>query len=116
MFITINRVNGETVGVRNLNVSTQEDAGTSIDRVKGAIKYISTERSSLGAQQNRLEHTYKNLMNIVENTQAAESQIRDTDMAREMVQYSLSNILAQAGQSMMTQANQSNQGVLSLLS
>ena len=116
MFITINRVNGETIGVRDLNVSTQDNAGKSIDRVKGAIKYISTERSSLGAQQNRLEHTIKNLDNIVENTTAAESQIRDTDMAREMVQYSLKNILAQAGQSMMTQANQSNQGVLSLLS
>lgn len=115
MFITINRVNGETIGIRNLNVSTQENAGASIDRVKGAIKYINTERSSLGAQQNRLEHTYKNLMNVVENTQAAESLIRDTDMAAEMVRYSLNNILAQAGQSMMSQANQANQGVLSLL-
>ncbi|SCY05143.1 flagellin C-terminal helical region [Lachnospiraceae bacterium XBB2008] len=83
--------------------------------VKAAIKSVNKMRSDLGAVQNRLEHTIKNLDNIVENTQAAESQIRDTDMATEMVKYSNSNILAQAGQSMLAQANQSNQGVLSLL-
>ncbi len=83
--------------------------------VKSAIEKVSTQRSSLGAQQNRLEHTINNLNNVVENTTAAESAIRDTDMATEMVKYSNNNILAQAGQSMLAQANQSNQGVLSLL-
>ena len=82
---------------------------------KEAIKALSTQRSDLGAIQNRLEHTIKNLDNVVENTTAAESAIRDTDMATEMVKYSNNNILAQAGQSMLAQANQSNQGVLSLL-
>ena len=91
------------------------DARTTIDKVKGAIKSISSQRSDLGAIQNRLEHTIKNLDNVTENTQAAESQIRDTDMAAEMVRYSNNNILAQAGQSMLAQANQTNQGVLSLL-
>lgn len=76
---------------------------------------ISIQRSALGAIQNRLDHTIKNLDNVVENTTAAESQIRDTDMAEEMVRYSNNNILQQAGQSMLAQANQSNQGVLSLL-
>ena len=91
------------------------DARETIDKVKGAIKSISSQRSDLGAIQNRLEHTIKNLDNVTENTTAAESQIRDTDMAEEMVRYSNNNILAQAGQSMLAQANQTNQGVLSLL-
>jgi flagellin len=91
------------------------DARKTIDLVKGAIKSISSQRSDLGAIQNRLEHTIKNLDNVNENTTAAESQIRDTDMASEMVKYSNNNILAQAGQSMLAQANQTNQGVLSLL-
>ena len=82
---------------------------------KQAIKDISETRSKLGAIQNRLEHTIANLDNVVENTTAAESQIRDTDMASEMVKFSNNNILAQAGQAMLAQANQSNQGVLSLL-
>ena len=82
---------------------------------KDALTKVSRQRSDLGAIQNRLEHTIKNLDNVVENTQAAESAIRDTDMATEMVRYSNNNILAQAGQSMLAQANQSNQGVLSLL-
>jgi len=90
-------------------------ATVAINIITKAIKKVSTQRSALGAIQNRLEHTVKNLNNITENTQAAESQIRDTDMATEMVQYSKNNILAQAGQSMLAQANQSNQGVLSLL-
>ena len=76
---------------------------------------VSSQRSSLGAVQNRLEHTINNLDNVSENTTSAESRIRDTDMAKEMVNYSKNNILAQAGQSMLAQANQSNQGVLSLL-
>ncbi len=82
---------------------------------KSALKTVSQQRSDLGAIQNRLEHTISNLDNIVENTTAAESQIRDTDMATEMVRYSNNNILTQAGQAMLAQANQSNQGVLSLL-
>ena len=102
-------------GVSMLKVSTQDLAQSSIAVVKTAIKNVSTMRSTLGAIQNRLEHTIKNLDNVVENTTAAESQIRDTDMATEMVRYSNNNILAQAGQSMLAQANQANQGVLSLL-
>ena len=82
---------------------------------KGALQVVSEQRSDLGAIQNRLEHTINNLDNVVENTTAAESQIRDTDMASEMVKYSNNNILAQAGQAMLAQANQANQGVLSLL-
>lgn len=87
-----------------------------IDIVKQAIKIVSAKRSNLGAQQNRLEHTIKNLDNVVENTTAAESAIRDTDMSKEMVKFSNQNILTQAGQSMLAQANQSKQGILSLLS
>lgn len=83
--------------------------------VQKAISMVSEQRSKLGAIQNRLEHTIANLDNIAENTQSAESRIRDTDMAEEMVEYSKNNILAQAGQSMLAQANQSTQGVLSLL-
>jgi flagellin len=83
--------------------------------VKAALKDVSQQRSDLGAIQNRLEHTINNLDNVVENTTSAESAIRDTDMATEMVKYSNNNILAQAGQAMLAQANQSNQGVLSLL-
>jgi flagellin len=82
---------------------------------KKALKDVSQQRSDLGAIQNRLEHTINNLDNVVENTTSAESAIRDTDMATEMVKYSNNNILAQAGQAMLAQANQSNQGVLSLL-
>ena len=91
------------------------NARISIKKIKDALEAVSKQRSDLGAIQNRLEHTIKNLDNVVENTQAAESQIRDTDMAEEMVRYSNNNILAQAGQSMLAQANQTNQGVLSLL-
>ena len=91
------------------------NARNSIGTIKAALEKVSKQRSDLGAIQNRLEHTIKNLDNVVENTQAAESQIRDTDMATEMVKYSNNNILAQAGQSMLAQANQTNQGVLSLL-
>ena len=83
--------------------------------IQEAITSVSTQRSKLGAIQNRLEHTIDNLDNVVENTTTAESRIRDTDMAEEMVNYSKNNILAQAGQSMLAQSNQSTQGVLSLL-
>lgn len=94
---------------------TAEKAQSSISLVQSAITALSKMRSKLGAVQNRLEHTVANLDNISENTQSAESRIRDTDMAEEMVTYSKNNILQQAGQSMLAQANQANQGVLSLL-
>ena len=90
-------------------------ARSAISTISAAIQKVSTQRSALGAVQNRLEHTIANLDNVVENTTAAESRIRDTDMAEEMVEYSKNNILAQAGQSMLAQANQATQGVLSLL-
>ena len=96
-------------------VDTEDDATAAIDRISEAVQKASSQRSALGAVQNRLEHTIANLDNVVENTTSAESRIRDTDMAEEMVEYSKNNILAQAGQSMLAQANQSNQGVLSLL-
>ena len=98
-----------------INMMSHSNAKQSIESIKQALISISKQRSDLGAIQNRLEHTIKNLDNVVENTTAAESQIRDTDMAEEMVRYSNNNILAQAGQSMLAQANQTNQGVLSLL-
>ena len=102
-------------GNTELKVTSAALAKSSINVVKTALQNISTMRSNLGALQNRLEHTIKNLDNVVENTTSAESAIRDTDMATEMVKYSNNNILSQAGQSMLAQANQSNQGVLSLL-
>jgi flagellin len=98
-----------------LCVSSFESAGSAMKSIQSAIALVSSQRSDLGAVQNRLEHTIANLDNIAENTQSAESRIRDTDMAEEMVEYSKNNILAQAGQSMLAQANQSTQGVLSLL-
>lgn len=98
-----------------VNVKTADAAQTAISNIQKAITKLSTQRSTLGAVQNRLEHTVANLDNISENTQASESRIRDTDMAEEMVQYSKNNILQQAGQSMLAQANQQTQGVLSLL-
>ena len=100
---------------QNLFVNSYEMAGRTMKIVQNAVNLVSEMRSSLGATQNRLEHTITNLDNIGENTSAAESRIRDTDMAQEMVTYSKNNILAQAGQSMLAQANQSSQGVLSLL-
>ena len=96
-------------------VNTYAEANATITAVQNAINKVSSQRSALGALQNRLEHTIANLDNVAENTQAAESRIRDTDMASEMVEYSKNNILAQAGQSMLAQSNQSTQGVLSLL-
>ncbi|WP_022765819.1 flagellin N-terminal helical domain-containing protein [Butyrivibrio sp. XPD2006] len=113
--VSIGSMSASTIGVSGLDVSSHTNAQSAINSVKSALEKVSTQRSDLGAMQNRLEHTIKNLDNVVENTQAAESAIRDTDMAKEMVKYSNNNILAQAGQSMLAQANQSNQGVLSLL-
>ena len=98
-----------------VNGKDSKKADAAVNTIANAIQKVSTQRSALGAVQNRLEHTINNLDNVVENTTSAESQIRDTDMATEMVKYSNNNILAQAGQAMLAQANQSNQGVLSLL-
>ena len=113
--LDIESMSAEGIGVKGLDVSTEDAATKSIEALKASIQKVSTQRSALGAIQNRLEHTINNLDNVVENTTSAESQIRDTDMATEMVKYSNNNILAQAGQAMLAQANQSNQGVLSLL-
>ena len=115
--VNIETMNSSYLGIKGLNVTdkTGTAATYAIDAIADAVSKVSSQRSSLGAVQNRLEHTIDNLDNISENTSSAESRIRDTDMAKEMVNYSKNNILAQAGQSMLAQANQSNQGVLSLL-
>ena len=123
--VDIETMNSKYLGVKGLDVVGKDDstegrapgsaATYAIDAIADAIQKVSDQRSALGAIQNRLEHTIKNLDNVVENTQSAESQIRDTDMASAMVEYTKNNILAQAGQSMLAQANQSTQGVLSLL-
>ncbi len=106
---------GVSATVTAPTVSNYEKAQATLSKIHAAINNISTQRSALGALQNRLEHTIANLDNVAENTQAAESRIRDTDMASEMVEYSKNQILAQAGQAMLAQANQATQGVLSLL-
>jgi flagellin len=115
--VNIDAMTAGGLGIKGLNVS--DDSGIAatyaIDAISDAIQSVSAQRSALGAVQNRLEHTINNLDNVVENTTSAESRIRDTDMAEEMVEYSKNNILAQAGQSMLAQANQATQGVLSLL-
>ena len=113
--ISIKDMDASSLGVNALKVSSFASAGSSMDKIQSAINLVSTQRSTLGALQNRLEHTINNLNTTAENTQAAESRIRDVDMATEMVEYSKNNILAQAGQSMLAQANQATQGVLSLL-
>ena len=115
--LSIDAMSAKGLGVNGLKVDGIDDTNalSAIDTIKEAIQKVSTQRSALGAVQNRLEHTINNLDNVVENTTSAESQIRDTDMATEMVKYSNNNILSQAGQAMLAQANQSNQGVLSLL-
>ncbi len=115
--VNIDAMDSASLGIKGLNVkdASGNAATYAVDAISDAISKVSSQRSSLGAVQNRLEHTINNLDNVVENTTTAESRIRDTDMAEEMVNYSKNNILAQAGQSMLAQANQSNQGVLSLL-
>ena len=115
--VNIQAMDSRNLGINGLNVSdnTGTAATYAIDAIADAINKVSTQRSALGAIQNRLEHTIDNLDNVVENTTAAESRIRDTDMAEEMVEFSKNNILAQAGQSMLAQANTATQGVLSLL-
>ncbi len=115
--VKIQALDTSGLGIRGLNVKDGSGASATyaIDAIADAVSKVSAQRSLLGAVQNRLEHTINNLDNVVENTTAAESQIRDTDMATEMVKYSNANILSQAGQSMLAQSNQANQGVLSLL-
>ena len=115
--LSIEAMSAKGLGVNFIKVDGDDDANalSAIETIKQAIQKVSEQRSALGAIQNRLEHTIANLDNVVENTTSAESSIRDTDMATQMVQYSNNNILAQAGQAMLAQANQSNQGVLSLL-
>ena len=117
MSFTLDDMSAEAlgVGVGKVDLSKQETAKTATTTIDAAIKKISKARGQMGAVQNRLEHTINNLDTAAENMQTAESRIRDTDMAEEMVNYSKNNILAQAGQSMLAQANQSNQGVLTLL-
>ena len=113
--VFIEAMNARAIGIEGLSVLSFESAGAANASIEEAIDKVSTQRAKLGAMQNRLEHTIMNLDNTQENLQAAESRIRDTDMAKEMVQYSMANILEQAGQAMLTQANQSAQSVLSLL-
>ena len=115
--VTMESMSATSIGVKGVKVTGKDstNADAAVNTISDAIKKVSSQRSALGAVQNRLEHTISNLDNVVENTTSAESRIRDTDMAEEMVEYSKNNILAQAGQSMLAQANQSTQGVLSLL-
>ncbi len=115
--LNVDSMSSDSLGLTGLKVSgkTALQATGAIDTIADAVSKVSKQRSALGAVQNRLEHTISNLDNVAENTTSAESRIRDTDMAKEMVEYSKNNILMQAGQSMLAQANQSNQGVLSLL-
>ena len=114
--VSIDAMSAGALGLTGgITISKVDSASDAITAVKSALEQVSTQRSDLGAIQNRLEHTIANLDNVVENTTAAESQIRDTDMATEMVAYSNNNILAQAGTSMLAQANQANQSVLSIL-
>ncbi len=113
--LEIESMSSKSLDVDGLKVDTEDGATNAINTIEAAIQKVSDQRSKLGAVQNRLEHTISNLDNVVENTTSAESRIRDTDMAEEMVSYSKNNILMQAGQSMLAQANQQNQGVLSLL-
>ena len=117
IMVNISPMDTEGLGIHGISVAdnTGIAATYAIDAIADAIAKVSEQRSTLGAVQNRLEHTIANLDNVVENTTAAESRIRDTDMAEEMVEFSKNNILAQAGQSMLAQANQSTQGVLSIL-
>ncbi len=113
--ISISAMKASTLGISTVNIASAGGAKSAIASVKSALEKVSSQRSALGAIQNRLEHTVSNLNNVVENTTAAESRIRDTDMASEMVKYTNNNVLAQAGTAMLAQANQSNQSVLSLL-
>lgn len=115
MVISIAAMNASAIDIKGLSMSTHVKASSAMTLITSAVKQVSSARSKLGAIQNRLDYTINNLENYSENLTSAESNIRDTDMAKEMVNYSKNNILQQAAQSMLAQANQSNQGVLSLL-
>lgn len=115
MWLQIGNVSAFGLGIKNLKVSTANAAINAIDVSKSALRKVMSNRSRIGAQQNRLEHTIDNENNIVENLTASESRIRDADMAEEMVRLATTNILEQAGVSVLAQANQSKQGVLGLL-
>jgi flagellin len=105
----------EAMGLADTDIATIDTAAAAIDKIKSAINYVSDVRGDLGAIQNRLEHTINNLGVQTENITAAESRIRDTDMAEEMMAYTKNNILVQAAQAMLAQANQVPQGILQLL-
>lgn len=113
--LSLYQMSTHALGLADTNVKTTDDADMAIDAIKAAIEYVSNVRSDYGAVQNRLEHTINNLDNIVENTTAAESRVRDTDIAKEMVRYSNNQILMQAGTSVLSQANQHSEMILSLL-
>ena len=113
--VNVEDMSSKALGVADVSVALQDDANTAINKIDDALKAVSTQRAKLGAVQNRLEHTVNSLNTANENLSAAESQIRDTDMATEMIKYTKSNILQQASQSMLAQANQQPQGVLQLL-
>lgn len=115
MWLEVDAMSTKILGMEGMDISTVEGAEEAMESVKKALQKVSANRSKIGAQQNRLEHTVKNLDNVIENTQDAESVIRDTDMAAVMVEYANNSILLQAGQSMLAQAQQSNQGILHLL-
>ena len=115
LYVSIPRMNADVIGVGDVDTSTSNGAREAIDKIKEALAVISKARSDIGAQQNRLEHTINSNEATIENTAASESRIRDTDMAKEMVSFSINNILQQVGQSVMTQANQLPEGILTLL-
>ncbi len=115
MYLTIEKMNSEQLGIGDVYVDDQDAAGHSIELIKRAMQDISERRADIGAQQNRLEHTVNSNNNTVENTQAAESSLRDADMAKEMMNLTLQNVLAQSGESMISNANRSRQDILSLL-
>lgn len=115
MYLEIDQMDTSVLGINDLDVSTVDGANHALNAVHGALEKVSSNRSKIGAQQNRLEHTIANEQNVVENTTSAESRIRDTDMAKEMVEFSKGMILENVGQAMLAQANKSNQDVLSLL-
>ena len=113
--VSIKSTKSEDLGIADLDISTQEGAAEALDTIKAAINYVSDVRGTLGATQNRLDHTINNLSVMEENIQDAESTIRDTDVAEEMMAYTKNNILIQSAQAMLAQANQVPQGVLQLL-
>ena len=113
--VVVGDMGTSALGIKGIDISTIEGATAAIDKIKNAINTVSSTRGDLGAVQNRLEHTINNLGVTTENITAAESRIRDTDMADEMMAYTKNNILVQAAQAMLAQANQVPQGVLQLL-